>query len=130
MSRGRRLLRCEAGTAAIEFAFIGLLLFTVTIGLVEAGRAFFLMNELSHAADRAARAVMLNFEIEGDDLTTLVQDDDFLTGLTPASVLVDSPMPSTADMFRNVRLSYPFTPIIAGFTLGGATLSTDRQVAR
>lgn len=130
MIRVRRLFRCEAGTAAIEFAFIGLLLITVTVGIIEVGRALFMLNELSHAADRAARGIMLNFEVPEDSLRDLARDENFLTGLVPGTMDLVSPVPGTGEPFRNVRLSYPFTPMVSGLTIGTITLSTDRQVAR
>ena len=130
MSHLHRLLRCDKGTAAVEFAFIGLLLFTVTIGIIEVGRALFLLNELSHAADRASRAVLLNFTVSETDLTNVVRNAAFLTGLVPDNVVVASPAPTPLAPFRNVSLSYPFTPILTGFTIDAVTLSTDRQVAR
>lgn len=125
----RRFVRCDNGAVAVEFAFIGLLLFTVTIGIIEVGRALFMLNELSHAADRAARAVMLNFSITESELTTIVRDATFLTGLVPESVVVVSPEPAPSAAFRDVAVSYPFTPILSGFTVEAVTLSTDRQVA-
>ena len=136
MSPARDILRCEKGAAAVEFAFIAMLLILGTVGTIEVGRALFMMNELAYAADRAARTVMLDFEISGDDLTKAVQDQDqdgkFLTGLVPENVLVDvtPDPPATGDTFRVVKLSYPFTPMISDFTIESVTLTADRRVAK
>ncbi len=127
----RRLRTCETGAAAVEFAFIGLLLFVSTIGIIEVGRALFLMNELAHAADRAARVVMLNFTVPESALADAVRDTDRLTGLVPENVDVDSPEPDPGTAtFRNLTLSYPFTPMVSGLTIGSVTLTAERSVAR
>ena len=132
MTMARRLAGCERGTAAIEFAFIGMLLILGTVGTIEVGRALFMMNELAYAADRAARVVMLKFDTTKTDLTTAVQDPDFLTGLVPANVIVDvtPETPSASDTFRVVTLTYNFTPMISGFTIDAVPLTAERNVAK
>lgn len=129
MSPRHRFSRCERGTAAIEFAFIGLLLILGTVAIIEVGRALFMANELAHAADRASRIVMLQFDISKTDLTTAVQDEQLLTGLVPENVGVEID-PDTGAAFRMVQLSYPFTPMVAGLTIGSVTLTADRRVAK
>lgn len=130
MSPARDMLHCERGAAAVEFAFIAMLLILGTVGMIEVGRALFMMNELAHAADRAARVVMLKFDIPESELEEAVRDEDFLTGLVPESVGVVSDPPATGDRFRIVKLSYDFTPMISDFTIGSVTLTADRRVAR
>lgn len=129
MTPGHRFPQCERGTAAIEFGVIGLLLILVTVAIIEVGRALFMANELAHAADRAARIVMLQFDISKTDLTTAVQDEQLLTGLVPENVGVEID-PDTGASFRMVQLSYPFTPMVAGLTVGTLTLTADRRVAK
>ena len=132
MSRLRDLARREEGVAAIEFAIIGLLLIVVSIGTIEIGRALFLYNELAHAADRAARLILITPDIGDDDLAAQVREN-FLTGLAPEDLDVipgnvvdsDSGIPIA---FRTVRLAYPFTPMVTGLTLGSFTMTTDRRV--
>lgn len=123
-----QFVQCERGTAAIEFGVVAILLIGVTIGIIEVGRALFMTNELGHAADRAARAVMLQFDITEADLTEVVRDERFLTGLVPENVIVE--IDAGGPAFRRVQLSYPFTPMVSGLTLDAVTLSADRRVAR
>ncbi|WP_370160912.1 TadE/TadG family type IV pilus assembly protein [Limimaricola soesokkakensis] len=136
MSALQRLAHCEKGTAAIEFAFIAMLLFLGTIGTIEVGRALFMMNELAYAADRAARVVMLNFQISKDDLTAAVQSHDkegkFLTGLIPENLGVDiTPDPPAANgKFRAITLTYTFTPMISDFTIDSVSLTAERNIAK
>jgi len=123
-----QFVQCERGTAAIEFGVVAILLIVVTIGIIEVGRALFMTNELGHAADRAARAVMLQFDITEADLTEVVRDERFLTGLVPENVIVE--IDAGGPAFRRVKLSYPFTPMVSGLTLDVVILSADRRVAR
>ena len=129
MSRLRHLIRRDDGTAAIEFALIGLLLIVVSVGTIEVGRALFLFNELAHAADRAARLILIDPTITDGDLGTAVRDTDLLTGLSPA-VLAVSTGSVTDDgiSFRTVRLEYPFTPMVSGLTISSLTMATVRRV--
>jgi Flp pilus assembly protein TadG len=126
----QRLICCNKGTAAVEFAFIGLILILGTVGTIEVGRALFLSNELAHAADRAARAVMLNFDIAESALTDVVRDQDRLTGLVPANLQVASALTVSNARFRNVELTYQFTPMVSNLTIGSVTLTATRMVAK
>ncbi len=130
MKHLHRFMSCDKGTAAIEFALIGLLLFTVTIAIIEAGRVLFMINEISHVADRASRVVLLNFNVAESELVDVVRDKSRLAGLVSADITLASPEPPVSATFRNVAVSYPFSPILSGFGVDAVTLSTDRQVAR
>lgn len=130
MTRLLHFFRCQKGAAAIEFAIVGLVLIIGTVGTIEVGRALFMFNELAHAADRAARVVMLNFEVAESDLTDVVRDGDLLTALVPADVLVGSALPVTGAKFRVVKLTYPFTPMVSDLTIGSVTLTATRRVAK
>ena len=130
MTLFRRFARCDAGTAAVEFAFIGLILILGTVATIEIGRALFMSNELAYAADRAARVVMLDFDIAESALTTSVRDADRLTALDPEAVQVASAAPGSTDTFRNVQLTYEFNPMIANLSIGSVTLTAARLVAR
>jgi Flp pilus assembly protein TadG len=47
--------RLEQGTTTVEFSIIGLLLMIVVFGVIEFGRALFVMNILTEASRRGAR---------------------------------------------------------------------------
>lgn len=55
----RRAWRCRSGATAVEFALVCLPLFLMAFGIVEFGRAINLRNDLSYAADVAARKVLI-----------------------------------------------------------------------
>ena len=127
MSRLRRLVRREDGAAAVEFALIGLLLITVSVGTIEVGRALWLYNELAHAADRAARLVMIQpANATDEELQSKWEKERFPVGLP--SDLEPNFGGAPSGGFREVTLEYPFTPMLSGLTLTSVTLSTVRRV--
>lgn len=56
----RKLLSERGGTAALEFALIGLPFILLLLGLIEFGRGLHIRNALDTAADRAQRAILIN----------------------------------------------------------------------
>ena len=128
MKRVRGLCKREDGTAAIEFAIIGLLLIVVSVGTIEVGRALFFYNELAHAADRAARLVMIQPADATDEELQSKWDEEqehFPVGLPSELNPTFGPV---SGGFREVTLEYPFTPMLSGLTLTSVTLSTVRRV--
>lgn len=125
----RRMRRCEGGTAAIEFAVVGLALILVSIGVVEFGRGLHMRNELSFAADFGARKVLTSATISDSALQEAIR-----------SAIVSEPMKSDPDLviavgtesvgsvqFRTIALSYPFSPLVPGIA-GPISLSLARRV--
>jgi Flp pilus assembly protein TadG len=55
MSRPHDPAPSQRGTTTVEFAIVGLLLFIVVFGVIEFGRALFVMNTLTEATRRGAR---------------------------------------------------------------------------
>lgn len=49
----------QKGTTTVEFAFIGLVFFTILFGLIEVGRLVFVMNSLVEVTRRAARTAVV-----------------------------------------------------------------------
>ncbi len=53
-------MRCQqTGLATVEFAIVGLLLFVVIFGVIEFGRALFVVNTLTDGTRRAARLAVV-----------------------------------------------------------------------
>ena len=130
MSPARRLFRREDGTAAIEFALIGMLLIGVSVGTIEIGRALFLYNELAHAADRAARLVMIApADASDEDLQSKWEEEQERFPVALPSDLSPTFGPVSGG-FREVTLTYPFTPMVSGLTIGSLTMTTVRRVPR
>src|SRR5215469_7281892 len=61
-----RLLRCERGTTALEFAFLAPVLFAMIFGVIDVGRLAWTIGSLHFAAESAARYASLNFDGSGN----------------------------------------------------------------
>jgi hypothetical protein len=73
MSKLRNLRRCEAGGTTLEFAIIACAIILLSLGLVELGRALHVRNEISYAADFAARKILADPEYPTSDLEAEVR---------------------------------------------------------
>ncbi len=86
----------QQGLAAIETAIVGMLALVVLFGVIEVGRAFFVMNALEEATRRGARvaavcqvndpaiAQIAVFNVSGDG-----GPSQLIYNLTPANIAVD-----------------------------------------
>lgn len=119
--------RCEAGGTTIEFAIIASALVLVSLGVVEFGRALHVRNELSFAADFAARSILGNPAVSNSALEEEVRS--VLTSAEP-NLLQISMGTETVDgrEFRTVALRYPFTFLIPSLSSEAISLSLDRRV--
>lgn len=122
-----RLRRCESGTAAIEFAVIALILILVCLGTIEFGRAFFLRNEMSYAADFAARKILTDPTITDAKLDEAVRAA--FTGLDPEAVTVTIGSETANGLaFRTVSMEYSMTLLVPGLTEDPVLLSLSRRI--
>jgi|KBSSwiStaDraftv2_1062776.scaffolds.fasta_scaffold03114_9 Flp pilus assembly protein TadG len=119
--------RFQRGVTTVEFAIIGLLLFVVIFGVIEFGRALFVMNTLTEATRRGARMAAVCPVGDPKPASVAVFDNGsgnsaIVSGLTSANIMVSyldasgtpvaSPTtPAGFGSIRYVRVS------IVGFTL-------------
>src|SRR5262245_28741698 len=61
------------GGAAVEFAILAPVLFTMLLGIVEMGRMFYVRQALEYATEQAARYYMLNPTTDSGSVTTYLQ---------------------------------------------------------
>lgn len=111
----RRLRSCQAGSTAVEFAIVSLILMLVTWGVIEFGRGLNIRNQLSQAADYGARKILTDKLISDSALETTVRSAFSAAaggGLT-ATIGAES---VNGVQFRTITLSYPFTPLIPGLS--------------
>lgn len=127
MERLKQLVSCNRGAAAVEFAIIGLVLIMVCVGGIEFGRGLWLRNELSFAADFAARKVLTDPAISSADLETELRSA--LTGIDPDLVEISfgSETVDTIE-FRTVLVRYPLSLLVPGLSDDPITLSVNRRV--
>lgn len=55
----QRILRKQAGAAAVEFALIAIVFFTLLLGIIEFGRMFYVWNSVQEVTRRAAREAVV-----------------------------------------------------------------------
>lgn len=132
MDQFRRLARSDGGAAAVEFAFIVWALIFVCLGIIEFGRGFHTRNEMTYAADLAARRILTFTEFSRQELSAASEQklvDEIraaFTGNRPDDLVVTF-TDSADDTFRTVLLQYPFSFVIP--QLGDAfTLSVTRRI--
>jgi Flp pilus assembly protein TadG len=137
----RRLRACRAGSTSVEFAIICMALLLVTLGVIEFGRALYVRNQLSQAADCGDR-VSLTGGAAADHgcgarlvLTLPVTDSEVQSAVRsaftagPANMLTVTIGAETVNgvHFRTIKLVYPFTPLIPQLSIGTINLSVDRR---
>jgi Flp pilus assembly pilin Flp len=113
----RSFARSDSGAAAIEFAIIIWALIFLCLGIIEIGRGLHVRNEMSYAADVAARRI-LTFEIysgaviepEDEDALELEVREAF-KGPRPEDLVVTFPRDGG---FRVILLKYSFSLLIPG----------------
>jgi len=115
----RGIARSDNGAAAIEFAMIVWALIFLCLGIIEVGRGLHVRNEMSYAADLAARKILTFEAFSGavlapsdENALRLVVQQAF-RGPSPEDLSVTFPLDAGGD-FRVVLLSYPFSLLIPG----------------
>jgi|APLak6261691555_1056199.scaffolds.fasta_scaffold00405_5 Flp pilus assembly protein TadG len=58
------VFRSQRGVAAVEFAIIAMLLFTVLFGILELGRLFYVFNSVQEVTRRAAREAVVRWAVD------------------------------------------------------------------
>jgi hypothetical protein len=56
------VLRSQNGVAAVEFAIVAMLLFTILFGILEFGRLFYVFNSVQEVTRRAAREAVVRWK--------------------------------------------------------------------
>ena len=115
----RDIARSDDGAAAIEFAIIVWALIFVCLGIIELGRGLHVRNEMSYAADLAARRILTFEAYSGavlaptdEDALRLVVKEAF-KGSRPGDLSVTFPLDAGGN-FRVIPLEYPFSLLIPG----------------
>ena len=132
---GRRVLtfrRNEHGNALIELAIVGVLFFTLVLGIMEFGRAIWMYGTVAHLAREGARYAIVRGTESGDtasatDVETYVQGRAAgLTGLAVATVWDPDNDPGSV---VQVQVDRTFNPVVPMLGLGSIVLSsTSRMV--
>ena len=123
----------RTGGAALEFAFVGPVLFTLLLGSIEVGRMYYVRQGLEYATEQAARYYMLNPTSASSAVTTYLQGQ--MPGGMGPSVAVsyidttscNSKSTVTCTM---ITASYSFTFVASYLGLGTKALQAKAQAVR
>jgi Flp pilus assembly protein TadG len=111
----------------VEFALIGLVMIVLTVGAIEFGRALYLRNNLSFAADRAARRGLI------DKTATTVQLENearsAFSGGDPAQLTI-SIVSETIDGIpvQTISLTHSIKLLIPGLTTREISMRVSRRI--
>jgi Flp pilus assembly protein TadG len=121
------------GVAAIEFAVVAPLLFTLLLGIVDVGRMFYVRQSLEYATEQAARYYVLNPTSSTPSITTYLQGQ--MSGSMGGSVSVNYTDTANCNGKTNITCTlisatYNFNFIAHYLGLGSTTLRTKAQAIR
>lgn len=90
----------QKGVAAVEFAIIAILFFTLLFGIFELGRLFYVINSVQEVTRRAAREAVVRWTDGEIDAKTLALFCNINS--VPAPACIDSPvLPAGAEISSN-----------------------------
>lgn len=115
MTCARRFWRDEGGAAAVEFAIVSVLFVTLAIGIVDFGRNSHQRFRLAHAADLAARAVMLDPGASDAQIAARMGAAYPALGYGDITLAVSTTIIGTRS-YRRLDLSRPLTFFTPGLT--------------
>lgn len=117
--------RRQSGSTCVEFAIVGAVLFTVLFGVIEVGRAFYVVNTLAEATRRGARTAAVCPVGDPKPASVAVFDSGggtsaVVPGLTTANVVIEY-LDSNGNVLANPTGSFSSIRYvrarIVGFTL-------------
>lgn len=122
-----RVLRCERGVAAVEFAIVGVVLMTLLIGGIDMGRTFYVKNQLSFLADQAARQVLVDPDVADATLQADLAAQFSAGDTSLLSVAVTAQTVSGID-FRVIQIDYPMALFVPFLSFSTLALNVNRRV--
>lgn len=127
--RTKNIGACRLGATAVEFAIVAPLFLSMTLGLMEMGRAMWIKSALQYACEETARYYMVN---NGASTTTLkAQAQTFLsdTGVTIATNPFTSSLDtSTTPDTMTITATYTFQALFIPFPFPDVTLNAKSVV--
>jgi Flp pilus assembly protein TadG len=121
------------GGAAIEFAVLGPVLFTMLLGAIDVGRMFYVRQNLEYATEQAARYYMLNSATATSTITAYLQGQ--MGGGIGSSVSVSYSDTTSCNGNASVTCTmisatYTFSFIAGYLGLSNKTLQAKAQAVR
>jgi Flp pilus assembly protein TadG len=107
-----RFLHDRKGAAAIEFAFLGPILFILILGVIDLGRYFWIGSEVDHAIEAVLRDAAVKKNMSESDITSILKTR--LSAISKEKFAVSSNYTnSTPDTPRllTINISSSFKPL-------------------
>lgn len=129
----RRCWADERGGAAIEFAVLAPVLFSLVLGAIDLGRMFYVRQALAYATEQAARYYMVNPTAASSAVTTYLKGQ--MAGGMGSSVSVSytdttSCNSNSAVTCTQIAASYTFSFVAGYLGLASTTLQAKAQAVR
>jgi len=123
----RRFGRNASGSTAVEFAIVGLVLVMMIVGTMRFGHAMLVRHELTNAAERAVRQMLIDESTSEAQLATIVKDgvrfaDPDVIHISFGTVTQD------ARTYRLIAIRYPVNLAVPGVGALSLDLGLDRRV--
>ena len=122
-----RIVGCQKGAAAVEFAIIGTVFISLCIGIVDFGRTLYVKNQLSFLADQATRKVLMDTDI-ADATVESELAADFTAGDQNDLTVTFNRITNGGVTYRVIQIEYPITLFIPNLTSSSIDLSVSRRV--
>jgi Flp pilus assembly protein TadG len=123
----RGFRRDQSGAAAVEFAFVSIFFIALCVAVIEFGLALQTRNELTQAADRGIRFVVLNPEASHETVQTQVEG--LLSSYDSDSLLVEvGTQTINSTEYRTISIDYDIQVWVPGMSMSLFTLRAFQQV--
>ena len=130
----------QRGSAMIEFGFLCPVLFTILLGIIEAGRMFYVRQSLEYATEQAARYYMVTPGAAESDVTTALRNA-MAGGMGPAIRGPNGMATPKYDHYTicngnaavictTITATYTFASVVSFLKLGNPELQAKAQAVR
>ena len=125
--------KAQAGTAAVEFAFVSIALFTLLIGITEFGRVLFYWNSAEEATRLGARIAVVcdkndaDIKVKMREIFPVVPADKILVDYEPVGCTIDSCQRVTVSIDGGVPIATYIPFVSLSLALPPFTTSLPRE---
>jgi Flp pilus assembly protein TadG len=122
------------GAAAIEFAIVGPLLFTLLLAIVEMGRMFYVRESLQYATEQAARFYTVTPSATWGQVQSALQNA-MAGGMGPSVTVTQDPDVNPCNgnssvTCTTIHATYTFVSVASFLHLGSPVLKATSQAVR
>lgn len=122
-----RIRDCRSGSTALEFAIVSLFLILICIGIIDFGRGLYVRNDMSFAADKGARLVLIDSSSSDSAIESAIRAA--FNGPEPGRLNIALGSETVDGVtYRTVTLTYPLALKLPGFTESPIDLSIVRRI--